>query len=486
MKKKPVAGRPAKAGSRGPAPRKSAAGRHTGRPGQGFDSLERLRKTYGSPAEGAAHAGKKGNDRSTAEKDGAGAGKERAARDGKEKNDRNVTGKGRTERPWKEKDGRNSMGKKETTRPEQERTGRSAAGKASVTRAGKEQSGRGVTGKAAFRKDVAGKAPGQQEWPRKTSRKEDAWEREAGGKRKQEREQERPYKTTRQDSPQKRDARGKGKQLREPYAGDKRHQQKPGRQGRDRYEDDSAYHAPAKEAEAGPMPLNKYIAHSGICGRREAAALVKQGKARVNGELVLEPGYKIAPGDTVTLAGKKLIPQKGLVYILLNKPKGFITTTDDPQGRRTVMELVSNAGAERIFPVGRLDRNTTGLLLITNDGMLAQKLAHPRHNVKKIYQVTLDKPLTKADFEQVRKGVALEDGVAPVDALSYLSEPHELGIEIHSGRNRIVRRIFEALGYQVVKLDRVMYAGLTKKNIPRGKWRFLTEREVILLRHFRN
>lgn len=250
---------------------------------------------------------------------------------------------------------------------------------------------------------------------------------------------------------------------------------------------DEQYSEPeTKPASTEPMPLNKYIAHSGESSRRDAAVLVKQGKVRVNGELVLDPGYKVKPGDVVTLAGKKLKPRKNLVYILLNKPKGYITTTEDPRGRKTVMSLVNLEDDTRLFPVGRLDRNTTGLLLLTNDGDLAQKLSHPSYQVKKVYQVTLDKPLTKADFDKVLAGVELEDGVAPVDALAYLDQKNEVGIEIHSGRNRIVRRIFESLGYEVVKLDRVMYAGLTKKNVPRGKWRFLTDHEIVLLRHFKS
>lgn len=235
-----------------------------------------------------------------------------------------------------------------------------------------------------------------------------------------------------------------------------------------------------------PMPLNKYIAHSGQCSRRDAADLVKKGKVKVNGEMMLDPGYRVMPEDIVILSGKKLTPLKNNVYILLNKPKGFITTTDDPEGRKTVMELVESSGVERLFPVGRLDRNTTGLLIMTNDGDLAQKLSHPKHEVKKIYQVTLDKALTKADFEKIVAGVELEDGVAPVDSVAYLDNKNEIGLEIHSGRNRIVRRIFESLGYEVEKLDRVMYAGLTKKNIPRGKWRLLTEREIVLLKHFKS
>lgn len=236
----------------------------------------------------------------------------------------------------------------------------------------------------------------------------------------------------------------------------------------------------------GPMTLNKYIAHSGQCSRRDAAELVKKGKVKVNGEMMLDPGYRVKPGDLVILGGKKLTPQKNMVYILLNKPKGFITTTEDPEGRKTVMELVENSGAERLFPVGRLDRNTTGLLLLTNDGDLAQKLSHPSHEIKKIYQVTLDKSLAKPDFDKIAAGLELEDGEVKVDSIAYLDSKNEVGLEIHSGKNRIVRRIFESLGYEVEKLDRVMYAGLTKKNVNRGKWRFLSDREIILLKHFKN
>lgn len=239
-------------------------------------------------------------------------------------------------------------------------------------------------------------------------------------------------------------------------------------------------------APKGPMTLNKYIAHSGECGRREAAEMVKQGKVKVNGELVLDPGYRVGPDDSVIFAGKKITPTKHYVYVLLNKPKGYITTTDDPEGRQTVMDLVEGVEAERVYPVGRLDRNTSGLLLLTNDGDLAQKLSHPSFETKKVYQVTLDRPLEKEDFEKIRKGVELEDGKAKVDAISYLEAKNEIGLEIHSGKNRIVRRIFESLNYDVEKLDRVMYAGLTKKNIPRGKWRLLTEREVVLLKHFKS
>ncbi|MCF6402351.1 pseudouridine synthase [Chitinophaga filiformis] len=239
----------------------------------------------------------------------------------------------------------------------------------------------------------------------------------------------------------------------------------------------------------GEMPLNKYIAHSGLCSRRKAVDFVKEGKVTVNGKLVTEPAFKVTAKDDVAISNKRITIQKNLVYILLNKPKGYITTTDDPEGRKTVMELIEDAVTDdqRVYPVGRLDRNTSGLLLLTNDGELAQKLAHPKHNIKKIYHVGLNKPLTKADFEKILQGVTLEDGVAHVDALGYVEagDKTQVGIEIHSGKNRIVRRIFEHLEYDVEKLDRVTYAGLTKKNINRGKWRFLTEKEIILLKHFK-
>lgn len=234
------------------------------------------------------------------------------------------------------------------------------------------------------------------------------------------------------------------------------------------------------------MTLNKYLAHSGVSSRRDAAALIKEGKVEVNGKVLTEPGYRVQPEDKVTMEGKLMKPQQHFVYVLLNKPKDFLTTTEDDRGRRTVMELVSGATEDRLYPIGRLDRNTTGVLLLTNDGDLAQKLSHPKYESKKIYQVSLDKDLTKRDFDQIVEGVMLEDGMAKVDRLAYLDKKSEIGLEIHSGRNRIVRRIFESLGYDVVKLDRVMYAGLTKKNVSRGKWRFLTEKEVITLKHFRN
>ena len=232
------------------------------------------------------------------------------------------------------------------------------------------------------------------------------------------------------------------------------------------------------------MPLNKYIAHAGTCGRREAAELVKSGHITVNGDTVLEPGYKVQYKDVVRLKGKVLQLQVTPVYILLNKPKDYICTASDPEGRKTVLDIIKNATTQRMFPVGRLDRNTTGVLILTNDGDLAQKLTHPSYEIKKIYEVTLDKPVTKADMEAIAKGVELEDGFIAADAVSYLSNTSKdvIGIEIHSGRNRIVRRIFEHLGYDVRHLDRVMFANLTKKNVDRGKWRFLAEKEVRLLK----
>jgi 23S rRNA pseudouridine2605 synthase len=233
------------------------------------------------------------------------------------------------------------------------------------------------------------------------------------------------------------------------------------------------------------FPLNKYIAHCGICSRRDAAELVKQGKVLVNDKLITEPGTKVSLSDIIKVSGKKISITKNLVYILLNKPKDYITTTEDPQGRKTVLHLIRGATTERVYPVGRLDRNTSGVLLLTNDGELAQKLAHPKHEIKKVYHVTLDKSLSKNDFDKIAAGIELEDGIANVDAIAYADakDKTQVGLEIHSGRNRIVRRIFESLGYDVRGLDRVMYAGLTKKNVQRSKWRLLTEKEIRILKY---
>ena len=225
--------------------------------------------------------------------------------------------------------------------------------------------------------------------------------------------------------------------------------------------------------------LNRFLANSGVCSRREADTYIVTGCVTVNGEIVSELGTKVSLNDDVRFNGEILNPQRK-VYLLLNKPKGFVTTTDDPQERKTVMDLVHKACPERIYPVGRLDRETTGVLLFTNDGDLSKKLMHPSYQKKKIYHVFLDQPLTKNHLLEIARGIELEDGTIAVDAISYVNDndKREIGIEIHSGRNRIVRRIFEHFGYQVKKLDRVYFAGLTKKNLPRGKWRFLTQTEI--------
>lgn len=235
-------------------------------------------------------------------------------------------------------------------------------------------------------------------------------------------------------------------------------------------------------AEQGLTRLNKYIANAGICSRREADDLIASGCVTVNGKTITELGYKVKEGDVVNYSGASIKAEKH-IYLLLNKPKDYITTADDDRGRRTVMELLEGACKERIYPVGRLDRNTTGLLLFTNDGELTKKLTHPKHNVQKLYHVELDKNLKQTDLLKIREGLELEDGFIKPDEVSYAGETkREVGIQIHSGANRIVRRIFEKLEYEVVKLDRVMFAGLTKKNLPKGRWRFLTDQEVSFLK----
>jgi 23S rRNA pseudouridine2605 synthase len=239
-----------------------------------------------------------------------------------------------------------------------------------------------------------------------------------------------------------------------------------------------------EENDDGTIRLNRYIANSGVCSRRDADELIAQGLVEVNGKVVTEMGYKVKPGDVVRYDGGTLRREE-LVYILLNKPKDFITTMDDPQERKTVMQLVAGACKERVYPVGRLDRNTTGLLVLTNDGALAEKLTHPSNKISKVYQVELDRPLDRADFNSiVEGGIVLEDGPVHVDEIAYVDGTKKvLGLEIHEGRNRIVRRIFEHLGYEVEKLDRTMYASLTKRDLPRGNWRFLTDKEVTRLKY---
>ena len=242
---------------------------------------------------------------------------------------------------------------------------------------------------------------------------------------------------------------------------------------------------PAEKEDAGLIRLNRYISNAGICSRRKADELIAAGVVSVNGEVINELGYKVDPAkDVIRYNGETLKREKN-VYVLLNKPKDYITTTDDPQERRTVMHLVEKASKERIYPIGRLDRNTTGLLLMTNDGDLADKLSHPKNNITKLYQVELDKSLTQGDLNKIAFGLELEDGFIKPDMVSYVAggSKREVGIQIHSGKNRIVRRIFEHLGYDVVKLDRSVYANLTKKDLPRGRWRYLDEHEIIQLKH---
>ena len=231
------------------------------------------------------------------------------------------------------------------------------------------------------------------------------------------------------------------------------------------------------------MRLNKFMSNAGICSRREADEKIQAGAVTVNGKVVTELGTKIKPADVVEYDGKVVVPERKC-YVLLNKPKNCVTTSDDPGGRTTVLDIVKNACRERIYPVGRLDRNTTGVLLLTNDGDLASKLTHPKFVKKKIYHVWTDKAIAEEDMQRIADGIELDDGEIHADEISYVSDTDrkQAGIEIHSGRNRIVRRIFEALGYRVVKLDRVYFAGLTKKNLPRGKWRYLTQEEVNYLR----
>jgi 23S rRNA pseudouridine2605 synthase len=239
------------------------------------------------------------------------------------------------------------------------------------------------------------------------------------------------------------------------------------------------------KADDGLIRLNRYIANSGICSRRKADELIAAGVVSVNNLVISELGHKVDPAKDSIRYNGELLKREKRVYVLLNKPKDYITTTDDPQERRTVMQLVEKASRERIYPVGRLDRNTTGLLLMTNDGDLADKLSHPKNGITKIYQVELNKSLSQGDLNKIQFGIELEDGLIKPDSVSYVAggSKKEIGIQIHSGKNRIVRRIFEHLGYDVVKLDRVVYGNLTKKDLPRGRWRYLEEHELIQIKH---
>lgn len=269
--------------------------------------------------------------------------------------------------------------------------------------------------------------------------------------------------------------------------GGKRPQKRLANKGKGKQNPDQRF----KKRKGDPLPtfseevrLNKFIANAGICSRREADVLISTGVIEVNGKTITEMGFKIKPGDIVKYDGQTIQTEKKQ-YVLLNKPKNFITTMEDPQGRKTAYDLVSKACKERIYPVGRLDRNTTGVLLFTNDGDLAKKLTHPRYEVAKIYHVSLDKAVKQEDVQELLEGVELDDGAyVKADDVKYIPETKnkEVGLEIHSGKNRVVRRMFEALGYTVVKLDRVQFAGLTKKDLPRGTYRHLSEKEVSFLK----
>lgn len=241
--------------------------------------------------------------------------------------------------------------------------------------------------------------------------------------------------------------------------------------------------SPTAKLSTGEIRLNRFLANAGLCSRREADTLIQTGLVQINGQIITELGVKVKPTDEIKF-NNSIVRRERKVYILLNKPKDYITSADDPEKRRTVFELIQDACPERVFPVGRLDRNTTGVLLFTNDGDLADMLMHPKYSKKKIYQVFLDKNLRPDDYGAIMAGIELEDGFVRPDALEYIfpDDHSQVGIEIHSGKNRIVRRIFEHLGYRVEKLDRVYFAGLTKKNLPRGRWRFLTEYEVAMLK----
>ena len=266
-------------------------------------------------------------------------------------------------------------------------------------------------------------------------------------------------------------------------SGDRRFGDKPYKPGFRKHDDKPAsYPKFTPEKQIGEMRLNRFLAQSGLCSRREADDYIQAGLVSVNGVIVTELGSKVKPTDEVKFNDSRIEGEKK-VYLVLNKPKGYVTSLEDPHADKTVMDLVKGACEERIYPVGRLDKNSLGLLLFTNDGDMTRQLTHPSYRKKKIYQVSLDKPLTRADMDRIAEGITLEDGEIHADEIAYVKEDKsEIGIEIHSGRNRIVRRIFESLGYSVRKLDRVYYAGLTKKNLKRGAWRFLTKEEVMRLK----
>jgi 23S rRNA pseudouridine2605 synthase len=324
--------------------------------------------------------------------------------------------------------------------------------------------------------------------PRKSAlKKSDSGEsRAAGDKRPRrtstkpfgEREEEKPFKAKKEEGDSTEERSPKSRSRKDSFDEPKEFVKKPYAERRNNYIPEKLTHA-----QTGKIRLNRYVANSGICSRREADELIRLGLVSVNGKVITEMGYKVNFGDEVRYENKVLTAEKP-VYILMNKPKGYITTTDDPQERNTVMHILAGSVKERVYPVGRLDRNTTGLLLLTNDGDLAEKLMHPSYNVKKIYKVELDRPIAKADLQKIADGIVLEEGRAMVDEVAVVSDDFKtVGIEIHIGWNRIIRRIFESLSYEVVRLDRSVYAGLDKKDLGRGHWRYLTREEVVRLKH---
>jgi len=332
-----------------------------------------------------------------------------------------------------------------------------------------------------FRKDDSEKRPFK---PRRESRDERPFRPRNNN------QEERPFKSRREESEERpfksrRSSTSSIKPYRKSFENDRPYERKPyeKRPARRFDSDDKVVSKPIRKKESDEIRLNKFIANSGVCSRREADQYIQAGIVTVNGKVVTELGSRVKPNDDVRFDGTRLQGEKK-VYVLMNKPKDYVTTLSDPHADRTVMDLIDKSDCpERIYPVGRLDKSTTGILLLTNDGELTKKLTHPSFGAKKVYQVTLNEDLKKSDFDQILNGIELEDGEIHADAISYSErDKATVGIEIHSGRNRIVRRIFESLGYNVKKLDRVMFAGLTKKALRRGEWRFLTEQEVNILK----
>jgi 23S rRNA pseudouridine2605 synthase len=292
----------------------------------------------------------------------------------------------------------------------------------------------------------------------------------------------------RSNDPKKKTFKGRGAAKDKPNARNRSQEEKKGVSARDKrkyidYKDKLKKGDPLPSFNDDAIRLNKYLSNAGVCSRREADVLIKTGVVSINGEIVTEMGHKVKPGDVVKYDGGSINAEQKR-YVLLNKPKGFITTMDDPMGRKTVMTLVKKACRERVYPVGRLDRDTTGLLLFTNDGDMAKKLTHPRHKASKLYHVELNKKVNKEDLQKMVDGIDLEDGKTKFDKAEFASETDskQVGVELHSGKNRIVRRTFEALGYKVVKLDRVVFSGLTKRDLPRGMYRHLSEKEIAFLK----